>query len=104
MKQFYHDEIVDVDTFWQKLLMADRRKFAMCCSTYSGADKDVDSQDVLESGLQDGHAYTLIGVKEIIKDDMKIERLLKVRNPYGRKEWQGDWSDKSKKWTVKTRD
>lgn len=25
--------------------------------------------------------------------------MLKVRNPWGTNEWQGDWSDKSQKWT-----
>jgi len=25
--------------------------------------------------------------------------LLKLRNPWGHKEWMGDWSDKSSKWT-----
>ena len=26
-------------------------------------------------------------------------RLLKIRNPWGKKEWRGDWSDQSDKWT-----
>lgn len=32
-------------------------------------------------------------------DNGKKERLIQIRNPWGRKEWQGDWSDKSSKWT-----
>ena len=52
----------------------------------------------------DAHAYTLVGAKTIILADCSEERLLKIRNPYGMKEWSGDWSDKSKKWTVRTRD
>lgn len=35
--------------------------------------------------------------------DLTEHRLLKIRNPYGMKEWTGDWSDNSKLWTVKTR-
>ena len=27
------------------------------------------------------------------------DRLIKIRNPWGKGEWNGDWSDKSKKWT-----
>ena len=26
-----------------------------------------------------------------------------MRNPWGKKEWQGDWSDSSSKWTPKTK-
>ena len=29
--------------------------------------------------------------------------MLKIRNPYGMKEWIGDWGDRSKKWTVRLR-
>ena len=29
--------------------------------------------------------------------------LIKIRNPWGKKEWQGDWGDKSDKWTPKTK-
>ena len=43
--------------------------------------------EVAASGLQDSHAYTLIGAYNIIQDDLKEVRLLKVRNPYGMKEW-----------------
>lgn len=28
---------------------------------------------------------------------------MKIRNPYGLKEWHGDWSDKSAKWTPELR-
>ena len=29
--------------------------------------------------------------------------MIKIRNPWGHKEWDGDWSDRSKKWTASTR-
>ena len=39
----------------------------------------------------------------VIPADLSEVRLVKIRNPYGFKEWTGDWSDKSKKWTVRLR-
>lgn len=75
----------------------------MCTSTFSKLTEDVSEKDLDEQGLIDNHSYTLMGVFKVTLDDMSEERLVKVRNPYGFKEWNGDWSDKSKKWTVKTR-
>ena len=30
---------------------------------------------------------------------MNIERLVKLRNPWGKGEWKGDWGDDSWLWT-----
>jgi calpain-15 len=32
-------------------------------------------------------------------DNGRPVSLFKLRNPWGRGEWQGDWSDQSSKWT-----
>jgi calpain-15 len=34
-----------------------------------------------------------------IKNVDQNTKLLKLRNPWGKEEWLGDWSDKSKLWT-----
>jgi calpain-15 len=54
-------------------------------------------------GLVDAHAYSLIGTFDEVDDKGKKVRLLQIRNPWGFKEWQGDWSDKSTKWTPELR-
>ena len=54
-------------------------------------------------GLVDAHAYSLIGAKLITLDNGTTEKLIQIRNPWGKKEWQGDWSDKSSKWTESTK-
>ncbi len=56
-------------------------------------------QDMKGVGLVDAHAYSLIAAKEIKNDLGKPIRLLQIRNPWGKKEWTGDWSDSSKLWT-----
>ena len=85
--QFFHDEVRDVNRFWTRLVTADKRGYPMCCCTFSSADKDVSKQEVEASGLQDGHAYTLIGAHVITLENLQEVRLLKIRNPYGMKEW-----------------
>ena len=47
-------------------------------------------------GLVTGHAYTLMKAKAW--RERKIY-LIQLRNPWGEKEWTGDWSDRSPKWT-----
>ena len=50
------------------------------------------------SGVVSGHAYSLISIHELHHEGKEI-KLLKLRNPWGHGEWQGDWSDHSPLWT-----
>lgn len=53
-----------------------------------------------KAGLIDCHAYTLINCCEVTLDDgVTTERLCLIRNPWGRHEWNGKWSDSSPEWT-----
>mmetsp|Transcript_35119 Transcript_35119/g.46233 ORF Transcript_35119/g.46233 Transcript_35119/m.46233 type:complete len:220 (+) Transcript_35119:753-1412(+) len=52
-----------------------------------------------EEGVISGHAYSLISIHEVKTADGATARLLRLRNPWGSGEWQGDWSDKSQLWT-----
>ena len=57
---------------------------------------------VSRKGLVAGHAYTLIMAKEWKGYERGQERrikLLQLRNPWGEKEWSGDWADNSSRWT-----
>ena len=54
------------------------------------------SKDTLDAvGLVGDHAYTLLNVIELHGN-----RLLYLRNPWGRKEWSGRWSHVSSEWTA----
>ena len=104
-QQFFLDDVKEMEEFWLKILSSDDKNYPMCCSIFSEQDKGTNNKAVKSLGLVDHHAYTLIGAKEIFLDDgLTREQLVKIRNPHGRKEWTGDWGDKSKKWTPKTRD
>ena len=48
-----------------------------------------------EVGIPYAHAYTVLGVQELSNG----QRLVKLRNPWGRDSYTGDWSDNSNLWT-----
>ena len=50
-------------------------------------------------GLISGHAYSMLKFINI-----NGEIILKLRNPWGKLIWKGDWSFESKKWTKELRD
>ena len=62
-----------------------------------------------------GHAYTvsdIIECAEVIHSDEEdqhetpakpaVKQLIRLRNPWGHGEWEGDWSDRSEKWHTPT--
>ena len=76
----------DENELWNKIYPADKANFTMCCSCLDGNYSNL--------GLVNSHAYTLYGCYEY-----KGKRLVKIRNPHGEGEWNGDWSDGDSKWT-----
>jgi calpain-15 len=60
---------------------------------------DGDDSDANFNGIVYSHCYTVIDVYEVETPEDGTFRLLKLRNPWARKEWIGDWSDNSPKWT-----
>lgn len=107
----------DRDLLWAKLKSWKDSGFLVGCATSSSipSDDDEDGQ-----GLVTLHAYAVtdavelfdvpVGKQTKITDFLsnkgpvelqRIERLrlVQIRNPWGRKEWTGDWSGKSDKWT-----
>uniref|UniRef100_A0A2K6G2U3 Calpain 14 n=1 Tax=Propithecus coquereli TaxID=379532 RepID=A0A2K6G2U3_PROCO len=77
---------------WDILAQATYGRTLICCQTHSG-------EKVLENGLVDGHAYTLTGLRKVTCK-YGPEYLVKLRNPWGKVEWKGDWSDSSTTWEL----
>ncbi|KAL6060627.1 putative cytoskeleton-associated protein CAP5.5 [Balamuthia mandrillaris] len=78
------------DALWARLLNNVKEGFLMgCCidAPTKGAE------DKLENGLLANHAYSILDCQEY-----KGVKLIRLRNPWGHFEWNGDWSDKSDLW------
>ncbi|XP_074065762.1 calpain-14 isoform X2 [Macrotis lagotis] len=78
---------------WDILTSVASKKSLIGCQTHSGKEK------VMTNGLVNGHAYTLTGIRKVTCH-YTPEYLVRLRNPWGKVEWKGDWSDRSKKWNL----
>ncbi|KAK4548877.1 hypothetical protein LTR36_008650 [Oleoguttula mirabilis] len=79
------EDIMDKDLFWREQLSQVNEKYL-----FGGGSKPTGSK-----GFVGSHAYAVLEAWE--EGDLK---LLKLRNPWGEVEWDGDWSDGSKLWTA----
>ena len=87
VKKGNHDEI------WEALYKGNEKGYIMTAGT-SGDTTNLDTEEV---GLSPGHAYTISDV--VIVKEKRNEKLIKLRNPWGSGEWNGDWCDTSSLWT-----
>jgi len=76
---------------FRQLLAYKQAGFLMGAGTPAGSDSEANASP---SGIVQGHAYSLLDVQEVDGHE-----LIRLRNPWGRKEWSGDWSDYSPLWT-----
>jgi len=83
---------------WQKLVEAQERGYII---TTSGDQKSglKGIEDNLDAGVVGGHAYSVLQVV-----DVGHAKLMKLRNPWGRFEWKGAWSDNSDMWKPELRE
>ncbi|XP_076017119.1 calpain-1 catalytic subunit-like [Genypterus blacodes] len=86
---------------WELMCRAGKSKSLMGCGTPQG---ETSENTVAANGLVEGHAYTLTGVKQM-KSRQSLVNLVRLWNPWGKGEWNGDWSDRSPLWkTVSPQD
>ena len=83
---------------WNKMIESRNKGYVMT----AGTSGDVSNLDIEEVGLSPGHAYTVLGVHELQGPRGK-EKVVRLRNPWGNGEWNGNWSDSSSKWTTATK-
>ena len=46
-------------------------------------------------GLEPWHSYSIFGAYSF-----KGEKIIKLRNPWGNREWRGDWCDSDQVWEL----
>ncbi|NXD64970.1 CAN14 protein, partial [Eolophus roseicapillus] len=90
---------------WNILTRATYSRSLMGCQTHLGVSFPsvslpyIQATKVLKNGLVAGHAYTVTGIRKVTCQ-YGPENLVRLRNPWGKIEWKGDWSDSSKKWEL----
>lgn len=73
--------------------------FIVTCGTEDEYSENISKSTLDRHGLAPSHAYSIIGVFTIKHPQLGEVILLKLRNPWGKNEWKGDWSIQSSKWT-----
>lgn len=67
-------------------------EYSMVCSSNPGSDSDTS-----QSGVVQGHAYTLLNAVILNHNNQQV-RLIQLRNPWGKGEYTGQWSDSDPNW------
>lgn len=74
------------DQLWKQLIDAVKKNNFICCSTID------DDNGCNKMGLVANHAYAFLACKEV-----RNLKLVYIRNPWGKGEWTGAWSDRDPK-------
>ncbi|KAI1154550.1 hypothetical protein F4825DRAFT_448455 [Nemania diffusa] len=85
-------DILDLDEFWENEVSKVNQEFLFGCSTGL-----LDGGYGERNGIREGHAYVVMDARTLKSG----ERLVKLRNPWGKIRkgiWEGPWSDGSKEW------
>lgn len=80
--------------FYQFLQRQFKMSTLMGCSI--NATKET-MENEMTNGLVVGHAYSVTSIKQVVISNRQ-HQLLRLRNPWGKKEWNGAWSDRSREW------
>ncbi|KAI0967333.1 hypothetical protein F4678DRAFT_475298 [Xylaria arbuscula] len=88
--ELYTTNILDKEYFWREELLKVNDEFLFGCST--GMWGAVWGE---RKGIVELHAYSVMRAVE-----MDGQRLVLLKNPWGKGEWTGPWSDGSKEWTA----
>uniref|UniRef100_A0A7S3KEW9 Calpain catalytic domain-containing protein n=1 Tax=Euplotes crassus TaxID=5936 RepID=A0A7S3KEW9_EUPCR len=93
---FPNKKIGTKEEFWNYLQQRRKEESMLGCAR---KDETVEGQVIIDgepTGILSRHAYGLLDVFTIESQENGEEfKLLRIRNPWGKTEWVGDWSDNS---------
>ncbi|PPQ65694.1 hypothetical protein CVT24_012112 [Panaeolus cyanescens] len=87
-------DILDTDRFWEDELSRANKDRLFGCSFNNLDSTRSGVTGAKVQGLTGNHAYSVLRAVEC-----NGKRFVVVRNPWGKSEWTGRWSDGSKEWT-----
>ncbi|KAF7699253.1 calpain-5a [Silurus meridionalis] len=100
--RFKEDE-EERNKLFDRVLKVHNRGGLISCSIRATSQSDMEAR--LDCGLVKGHAYAVTDVHKVrlghgLLAFFKSEKLtmIRMRNPWGEKEWNGAWSDSSEEW------
>uniref|UniRef100_A0A4X2M0R5 Calpain 6 n=1 Tax=Vombatus ursinus TaxID=29139 RepID=A0A4X2M0R5_VOMUR len=99
----YGKFLLEQTKLFEDLLKAHDRGGLISCSILP--DMANERQGTTEQGLVRGHAYSVTDIRKLrlggrLLAFFKAEKLfmIRMRNPWGKREWNGPWSDSSDEW------
>ncbi|XP_063793380.1 calpain-6 isoform X2 [Pseudophryne corroboree] len=99
----YRVNIIEQTKLFEELLKVYRRGGLICCHIKAPSFRD--TEKVTPLGLVKGHAYAVTEIKKVSLGEKtlcfgKTSKLfmVRMRNPWGNREWRGAWSDESEEW------
>ena len=88
-------DILDPQRLWTELLTEPLQHHLFGCFLPNINSARSKNDNITVHGLVPDHAYSVLKTKEY-----KGKKFLVIRNPWGKGEWTGPWSDGSKEWTA----
>jgi len=100
MDQLQASNGVGAEGLFERMEAADKLGFSIGCGTGGHGEFEIDN-----SGIIAGHAYTLLSAHRIKDRNGKDQKLVNLRNPWGKFEFKGDYNDKDNyNWTQALKD
>ncbi|XP_032083291.1 calpain-6 isoform X3 [Thamnophis elegans] len=104
----YDHSIIEQVKLFRELLKVHKRGGLISC--YIMPESYSDFEVETDMGLVKGHAYSVtsilkmsVGKKDLCSGKSKKLFMIRLRNPWGNKEWNGAWSDESDEWKKVTK-